>query len=241
MPDAALLLAALLAVALGSVLQAASGVGAGFVMVPMLAWIDIRLVPGPMIFGSLALSGLMCWRERGAIDRHRLPLIVAGLLPGSLLGGWVLSAVPAERLGLVFGTVLLLAIALTLGGRALRPTRRLAFAAGFVAGAMGASTGVGAPALAILYQREAGATVRATLALLYTIASSLIIVVLAAFGRFGTREAVAGAALMPGFLLGWWLAERLRRRLSHAATRPLVLGACALAALALIWRSLAGG
>ena len=63
---------------------------------------------------------------------------------------------------------------------------------------------------------------------------------LAAFGRFGPQEAASGAALMPGFLLGWWLAERLRQRLSHAASRPLVLGACALAALALIWQSLSG-
>jgi uncharacterized membrane protein YfcA len=43
------LAAATLVVALGSVVQAISGVGAGFLIVPLLAWIDVGLIPGPVV------------------------------------------------------------------------------------------------------------------------------------------------------------------------------------------------
>lgn len=232
--------AATLTIVFGSIVQAASGVGAGFLMVPMLAIIDLSLVPGPLIFGSLALSSVMTWRERGAIDRANLAPMIAGLVPGGVLGAWILSVVPAAQLGVVFALVILAAIALTIAGPDVQPSRRAALVAGMVAGTMGASSGIGAPVVAILYQHASGPQVRATLALIYTIASLLILVALAAFGRFGPAEALAGAGMMPGFLVGYWVANRLRSRLDMVATRPVVLGVSAAAALTLLIRSLAG-
>jgi len=231
------LLAASAAVAIGSIVQAASGVGAGFLMVPMIAWIDIELLPGPMICGSLALSGIMAWRERGAIDRDNLPTIFLGILAGSVVGAWVLSRVPGDQLGIVFGTVILLAVALTASGLNVPLNRPSALVSGTISGAMGASSGIGAPMLAILYQRESGATVRATLALLYTGASLMILVTLALFGEFDKKDLANGVALMPGFLFGYWLANRWRRRLAGLGSRGPVLVVSALAALTLIGRS----
>jgi uncharacterized membrane protein YfcA len=232
------LLAASLAVAVGSIVQAASGVGAGFLMVPMIAWINLELLPGPMICGSLSLSGIMAWRERGAIDRGNLPSIFLGLIPGSVAGAWVLSRVPADRLGLVFGTVILLAVALTASGLKIPLNRVSALTSGAMAGAMGASSGIGAPILAILYQNHSAATVRATLAFLYTGASLLILAILALFGEFSWADLANGIALMPGFLFGYWLANRWRGQLAGFGARGPVLIVSALAAVTLIWRSL---
>ncbi|MDJ0926421.1 MAG: sulfite exporter TauE/SafE family protein [Gammaproteobacteria bacterium] len=231
-------LLAMAAVAIGSILQAISGVGAGFMMVPMLAWIDLSLLPGPMIFGSLALSGIMSWRERGAIDQRNLPAILIGLAPGTLIGGWVLSNVPTDQLGLLFGGMILIALGLTVSGLAIPLTRLSAGLCGGIAGAMGASTGMGAPILAILYQHESGARVRSTLALLYTLGSIMILFALAVFGRFSIGEAVSGAALIPGFLAGYWIANRYREQLSVGGSRNAVLVVSGLAAVALILRSL---
>jgi len=61
-------IAATLAVIAGSVVQVASGVGGGFIIVPLLAWVDIGLVPAPLLFASLSLSGLMAAREWHAVD-----------------------------------------------------------------------------------------------------------------------------------------------------------------------------
>jgi len=228
------LLAASLAVAIGSIVQAASGVGAGFLMVPMIAWVDIGLLPGPMICGSLALSGVMAWRERGAIDRGNLPGIFTGIFAGAVVGAWVLSRVPVEQLGIVFGTVILLAVALTASGLNVPLNRTSALISGTISGVMGASSGIGAPMLAILYQHESGPTVRSTLALLYTGASLMILVILALFGEFNGVDLANGFALMPGFLFGYWLANRWRQRLAGLGSRGPVLLVSALAALALI-------
>ncbi len=230
--------AATATIAIGSIVQAASGVGAGFLMVPMLAFIDLGLVPGPLIFGSLVLSGIMAWRERGAIDSDNLAPMFMGLLPGCALGAWIISIVPADQLGIVFAIVILLGIAVTTSGLNLPLNRLSALVAGGVAGTMGASSGIGAPVIAILYQHASGARVRSTLALIYTFASLLILVALAVFGRFGGAEMLSGFALMPGFLAGYWVANRLRHRLDQLASRPVVLSVSAAAAIALLIRSI---
>ncbi len=231
------LLAVTAIVVLGSVIQAASGVGGGFLMVPLLAWINLELVPGPVIFGSLVLSGLMAWRERVAIDRGNLPAIFLGLVAGAFIGAWILSVVPGNALGIVFGTAILLAVLVTASGLDIPVNRRSTVLCGVIAGAMGASSGIGAPMLALLYQHSSGARVRATLAFLYTGASLLILLMLTIFGKFGRAEAIDGAMMIPGFLLGYWLVNSFRQNLERFGSRGPILIVSALAALLLLGRS----
>ena len=230
--------AATVAVALGSIVQAVSGVGGGFLIVPLLAWIDLGLVPGPMIFASLSLSGIMAFRERADIDAAHIPVILCGLLPGCVAGGYVISMVTGDNLGLVFGTVILIAIGITVSGLRIPLNKATAFSSAAVSGAMGASTGIGAPMLALLYQNESGPRVRSTLALLYTIASVIIILVLIGFDRFGWAEVTTGIFLVPGFLLGYFAANRLTGRFDKHSSRIAVLVVSGVAALALMARSL---
>lgn len=231
--------AATLAVVLGSVVQAASGIGGGFVIVPLLAWIDLSLVPAPMIFASLSLSGLMAFRERHAIDWDHVPVTLIGLIPGSLLGAYILSSVLANDLGIVFGTVILLGILITASGIEFRRTRTTAAISGGLSGAMSTSSGIGAPPLALLYQKETGPRVRATLAVLYTGASVLILIILFSFDKFSGDDARSGAMMMPGFLIGYWVANHFTAHIDRGKTRIAVLCISGAAAIALIVRSLA--
>jgi uncharacterized membrane protein YfcA len=230
--------AATLAVILGSVVQVASGVGGGFVIVPILAWVDLSLVPAPMIFASLSLSGLMAFRERHSIDWEHVPITLVGLVPGSLFGAYILSSVPAPKLGVVFGTVILLGILITGSGIELRRTRTTAAVSGALSGAMGTSSGIGAPLLALFYQKEKGARVRATLAVLYTGASILILIILFGFGQFSADDTRSGARLIPGFLIGYWVANHFTVHIDQSGTRVAVLCVSGAAAIALIVRSL---
>ena len=43
-------------IVVGAVLQAATGMGTGILIVPLLALIDLSLVPGPAVVVSMALS-----------------------------------------------------------------------------------------------------------------------------------------------------------------------------------------
>jgi len=230
--------AATLAVLLGSVVQVASGVGGGFIIVPLLALMDLDLIPAPLIFASLSLSGLMAVRERAAVDWRHIPITLLGLIPGSILGAYVLASVPVTSLGVVFGTVILIGILFTVSGLHIPLTRLTAMVSGALSGVMGTTSGIGAPPLALLYQRQSGPRLRATLAVIYTGASILMLFILFGFGQFSLPKALAGLQLMPGFLLGYWVANHFTTHIDRGGTRIAVLGVSAVAAVTLIVRSL---
>jgi len=232
-----LLLAAVI-IAIAAVVQRVSGVGGGFIAVPLLAMIDITYVPGAFIFATLVLSTPMAWQERQAIDYHNVPAVLVAFIPGAVAGAWSLSIISPDRLGLVFGSVILLAVLITASGVHAPLNRKTGTVAGLVAGVMGGSSGIGAPVLALLYHRQSAPTLRATLALLYTCCSLLILIALGFFGGFGRNEFVTGLWLMPGFVVGYVLGSMLVRRPVDTNIRPLVLVVSALAAVALIIKSL---
>ena len=124
-----------------------------------------------------------------------------------------------------------------ISGIRFRRTRTSSLIAGAMSGAMGTSSGIGAPLLALLYQQEAGPRIRATLAVLYTGASILILIVLIGFGQFAVADARSGAFLMPGLLVGYWIASRFTLQVDRGGTRIAVLGVSSVAAVALIARS----
>ena len=90
----------------------------------------------------------------------------------------------------------------------------------------------------LLYQRESGPRIRSTLAYIYTMATLLILVALAAVGRFTLADVQAGLLLVPGFIFGFICSRPLALRFDHGATRYIVLGVSAAAAVLLIVTSL---
>ena len=104
------ILAANALLALGSVVQAATGLGAGVVVVPLLALISLDFIPGPVIVAALALAWLMAWRGRAEIHYAGMLGLLGGLLMGMILGASILALLPLDRLGILLGTVILLAV-----------------------------------------------------------------------------------------------------------------------------------
>ena len=227
-------LLATLVVILGAGVQGISGVGGGFIMVPLLAMIDLRLLPGSLIFASLSISGLMAWFEHSHIKFRDTNIVLIAIAPGAALGAWLLSIVTTDQLGLLFGAMILIGVLITALGVRLQPNILNGTIAGCAAGAMGAASGIGAPIVALLYQHRSGPELRATLAYLYTVASTLILLALAFFGEFGLEEIRLGVLLMPGFMIGLFLSRRLTTRVDHGGTRAVVLVVATISALSLI-------
>jgi uncharacterized membrane protein YfcA len=75
------IIAANVAVMLGAILQASTGLGAGLIIVPLLALVSLAFVPGPLVLASMALSGLMAFQGRREIDGRGLPLLLANGSP----------------------------------------------------------------------------------------------------------------------------------------------------------------
>ena len=222
----------------GAVLQAATGMGTGILIVPLLALIDLDLVPGPTVMASMALSLPMAWRGRLHIAYDDLKPLMAGLLAGCSLGALGLAAIPAERVGIVFALVILVTVAVTSTGIHIPFNRRSLGSVGVIAGVMGTTSGVGAPPIALLYQHREGPELRPTLAFVYAASSVIIAGFLSAFGKFGLREAGFALLLVPGYLLGYLIATPLARILDRGYSRLAVLVLSTVSAVALLLRSL---
>ncbi|HHM05838.1 MAG TPA: sulfite exporter TauE/SafE family protein [Gammaproteobacteria bacterium] len=227
----------LLVITLSAVVQAATGLGAGLLIVPLLALIHFDLVPGPVIFGSLALTALMSYRGRRDIRYAGMSALLPGLVAGMIVGALTVSYVPPASLGLVFGMLIILAVVLSARGLRVAFKPSVLVAAGVLSGFMGTTAAVGAPILALLYQHEEGKTLRATLAFLYLLSSVLMLLMLHLVGYFSSDHMVLGVYLMPGFVLGYVLAQRLTRQLDSGYTRPAVLMVSVVSALVLILKS----
>ena len=224
--------------AVGSVLQAATGLGAGLVVVPLLALISLEFVPGPVILAVLALAWLMAWRGRAAISCVGVPLLLVGLLVGMVLGTSVLLYLPPDRLGVLFGGLILLAVVVSISGARLKLSPPVVSVAGALSGFMGVTSAIGAPVLALLYQHHPGPVLRATLGLLYFISSIVMLVLLHLAGRFGMNELRLGLVLIPGVIAGYLLAGSLARYLDRGYSRLAVLVLSTLSAFVLILKSI---
>jgi uncharacterized protein len=225
-------------IAIGAVLQAATGMGTGILIVPLLALIDLSLVPGPAVVASMALSLPMAWRGREHIAYDDLKPLMAGVFAGCSIGAFGLAAIPAERVGIVFALLILITVAITSTGVRIPFNRRSLASVGAIAGVMGAASGVGAPPIALLYQHREGPELRPTLAFVYAASSVIIAGFLSAFGKFGSREAGFALLLVPGYLLGYLIATPLARILDRGYSRLAVLVLSTVSAVALLLRSL---
>jgi uncharacterized membrane protein YfcA len=231
-------IAATSVIVVGAVLQAATGMGTGILIVPLLALISLDLVPGPAVMASVALSLPMAWQGRQHIRYGELKPLMSGLLVGCAFGALGLASIPAERVGIAFALTILITVAVTSAGVQLPFNRRSLVSVGVIAGVMGASSGVGAPPIALLYQHREGPELRPTLAFVYAASSAIILVFLMAVGKFGGHEATLALWLIPGYVLGYLLSRPLARIMDRGYSRLAVLTLSTVSAVALLYRSL---
>lgn len=225
------------AITLGAILQASTGLGAGLVVVPLLSLISLALVPGPVIFASLVLSFLMAYRGRDRINFMNMRTLMLGVIAGMALGTLSIVAIPFDRVGILFGLLVLVAVGITAAGPPIRLTRLNVIFAGALSGFMGATAAIGAPVLALLYQHEEGRTLRATLGFLYFVSSILMLSFLWAADHFGMQEVRLGLYLVPGFVAGYVLAAPVARVLDRGYSRAAVLLIATISAVVLVVKS----
>lgn len=236
--SAAELAIGLTALVAGACLQGSLGFGMGLVGAPVLVLLDPRLVPGPVICMGVPLTMLVAWRERHALDLSGVRWAIAGRVPGTLAGSLVVALLATSSLAVLFAVALLVAVASSLGGWSVQPSSRNLFTAGVVSGAMGTSTSVGGPPLALVYQRSAGPELRATMAAFMAFGASFSLLVLVLVGEFGRTELALAAVLLPGVLVGFGLSRWTNRFLDRGYTRPAVLVFAAASAISILVRHL---
>jgi uncharacterized protein len=220
----------------GAAVQASAGFGLALLIAPLLALLDPGFVPGPMLAAGIICSAGAGWRDRASIDRPSLSLSLAGMAIGTVIGAACLKLSQGRDLSILFGSLVLLAVALSVFGPAPRPSRSAFVIGGGAGGLMGAIVGIHGPPLALVLQRAPPPVVRAMLGTYFTIAYAWAVFVLGAFGLFGRTDIARTLVLVPGMIVGLALAPWLIARIDTGLLRWIILGLSTVSGLALIAR-----
>jgi uncharacterized membrane protein YfcA len=210
-------------VAIGAFVQGSVGFGINLIVVPVIAVLVPEAVPGAVVLLSLPLTVTMLVREHHHADRRGVAWVMAGRLPGAVLGAAVVVLVAADVLTSVIGAAILVGVALSLARLHVRVTPGSAAGAGAVAGVMGTAAGIDGPPLALLYQHHHGAAIRATLAACFVLGTLMSASALLVAGELRGEQVIFTLQLLPalvaGLLASTWGARHLRDR----SVRPAVL------------------
>jgi len=220
-----------------SILQMATGVSVGMIIVPFLAMISYTLIPVPIVFASLTLTIMMAYKGREHIDLHNAYPISIGMLAGIFVSVYLLSQVRFEYLGLVFGIFILISVLISLKVKTFTLTKTMNYTGGLIAGVMGTMAAVGGQILALLFQNHPLESIKSTLAVLYTLFSITMLVVFYLFGNFSYEQMVSGFYLMPGFIIGFFIAPVFSQYFNPKHAKTVVLSMATLGSLMLIYQS----
>lgn len=232
--------ASFIVVIFAAAVQGTIGLGFNIVAVSMMSLINPILVPVPQLILGLAQSAGAVAREHTGVDRTGVWWIFLGRLPGAAIGVWLLSVASDRVLDIFIGTMVLVAVLILASGVKLVRNPTVEFGAGVFAGVSSYVSAIGGPPVALLYSKDEGPTIRATLGLVFTLGMSLTLVVRTFAGDITSADVVLGLALMPAAAVGFAMSSWLKERVAAAQLRAAIFIVSSVAALALLGRALFG-
>jgi len=201
--------------------------------------ISYTLLPVPVVLASLTLTVMMAYQGRKHIDTANMPQIGFGMLLGIFVAVYILKSIEFEYLGVLFGVLILLSVFISIKIKNFKLGRKVNYSGGFMAGFIGTLALSGGQILALLFQNHPLSSIKASLAFLYTLFSLVMLLVFYLVGEFSYADFISGLYLMPGFIIGFFVAPVFAKYFDPKYTKSVVLGMATLGALMLIVKSLA--
>jgi uncharacterized protein len=220
--------------ALSALLQGAVGFGLGMLAIPVLIYLDIRFVPGPLLVAALTLHMLVLRRDRSGVDKSGLTMLLSGRVLGTIPAALLLAWMPLDGMKILLASIVLAGAVMGMLHSGGHPTRAVLFTAGTASGFMATAAALGGPPVALVYQRESGLRLRGTLAAYFIVGTVFSLIALAWAGRFGTQEIGMSILLIPGTVIGYLMSRPAAAYLDSGRTRTAVLAVSALAAVSVI-------
>lgn len=224
-------------VAVAATVQGVVGIGFNVLAVPALLLIDPLLAPVPSLILAVPLTAWQLMRERGTIDRTGVWWIVAGRVPGGLLGLWLLLILSDTALQVTIALIVLGAVIVVWRGVAIRRTRTSEFSTGIVSGVTGIVGAIGGPPVGLLYRDAPPSVMRPTVAVVFTIGIAISLGLRTAGGQITLDDVRIAAALLPAMLLGFGLSGLVKDRVPAEVVRTGILVLSATASIALLVRA----
>jgi uncharacterized protein len=219
---------------LAACLQASSGFGMGMLAAPVIAIIDPALLPATLILLALLVTVMVTVTERQSLDLRGTGWALAGRLPGSVLGAWLVAVSSKEGLAWVVVAVVLMGLVLAGRGWAPRPRRANLIAAGAASGIMGTATSIGGPPMALVWQGHEGPRLRGTMSAFFMVGSTISMTMLWLAGAVTPQMLVLALWMVPAVIAGYAASRYVNRFLNPRRLRALALGASALGSVLLI-------
>ena len=219
--------------------QGSVGFGLAMIAAPILLLIDKRFVPGPLVLNVLFLAALITYRERRSLKIVQIPWVTMGSVLGSILAVAALCAVNERGFSVMFGSLVLIAVVLSISGWHISLNKRNAVLAGLTSGFMGTTSSIGGPPLALLYQHQRASRIRADLSALIFLSSLFTLAALAFVGRLGALELKLSILLLPGLIVGFAISAVTSQLLAQRRIRPAILTISATSGVVILIRALA--
>jgi uncharacterized membrane protein YfcA len=238
-PPAVLVVALIVTVA-ASTLQGTIGFGFSVISVPILTLVYPGLTPIPQLLMVGPLTVFMALRERSSLDLSGAGWIVVGRFPGAAIGALLLATVTERMLNGIIATIVLAGVIALASGLTIKLTPINKLLAGMVSGISGTTSAIGGPPLALIYRNEQGATLRSSLAAIFTIGVVINLTTLAIARQIHRQDLATALLLAPAVAVGLFLSRYLRGRVEGEALRRGILIVSALAAIGLGVRTIIG-
>lgn len=204
-----------------AVVNGALGYGFSSITVPLaLLFTSSRVLNPALVLVEVALNGYMVWVNRAAVPglARRLTPILAGLVPGVIVGTLIVATVSQNRLKLGTLALLLPLILLQAAGirRPIKAERAIGLPFGAGLGLLYSLTTLSGPPLALLFNNQGLAKdeFRAALATVRLAEASLTAVAYAWAGLFTLTSATLSASIIPSLLIGVPIGAWLIRRVN---------------------------
>jgi uncharacterized membrane protein YfcA len=182
------------------------------------------------------LTILIALRERSSVVGSEVAIATVGRVIGTLPAAYAMSVLDQSVYNLLFASLIILGVLLSVSGWHLRPTPRTLMAAAALSGFTGTVSSVGGPALALVYQHQKGPHIRGTMSAIFTIGTVISVAGLWWAGKFGVPELIIGLLMAPGVLVGFLLSRFATGHIDGPLTRPAILAVSVLSAVVIIVR-----
>ncbi|NYT35912.1 sulfite exporter TauE/SafE family protein [Allopusillimonas soli] len=208
---------------LAAFVQGTTGMGFALIVVPVLALVEPRMIPGALLYLMLPLNAYVAGREFRSIDMRGAGWITLGRFAGTFVGLWILLLLSAYWLNMVVGVSTILAVIASLMAPAFTPGRRAFGLTGVVTGITETATGIGGPPLTLVYQHAPVATLRSTVALCFLVGEIISLTVLVLSQSIGWPQLSYALYCLPALLLGMCASHLIHHRINQRFLRKGVL------------------
>lgn len=229
------------AVCAATAIQGSIGFGAGLIAAPVIALIAPDLLPALVVLLACLVTLLVTIRDRASLDLRGAAWALVGRIPGSVLGAWLAVAMSTAALSWLVAASVLIGVGSAYLGWRPAPTRPALITAGGLSGIMGTATAIGGAPMAIVWQGQPPARLRATMSAFFLVGSIVSVLLLTAAGAVTTTTLTAFLWLAPVVLLGFAVSRLLNRFLDARRLRRVALAAASGGAVLLIVRLAVGG